>query len=163
MSAPRGRERERESDTDLARVGGVNCCCWIRVGTPNWLFANLELNSLNTCQNIQFTVFGMLVIGFCLLPHVHFALLNNFICDFGKVPSDFRCKVCNSVTICPFLLSARLLICVYFAITLLLLYDGKVSSKGDTILVQFLFCFSDWQEDQKENSHSTRYLILWLF
>lgn len=134
-SAARKRQRERER----RHWPGLS---WTRVGTPNWLFANLELNSLNTCQNIQFTVLGMLVIGFRLLPHVHFALLNNFICDSDSGREFLplcRCKVCYSVTVS---LNFDSSLCC------------EVSSKGDAVLV-LLYA----QEDQKQISDIVIILI----
>lgn len=140
------RERQREGEATLTWLELDSS--WTRVGTPNWLFANLELNSLNTCQNIQFTVLGMLVIGFRLLPHVHFALLNNFICDSDSGREFLplcRCKVCYSVTVSlnfdSSLCCSSLCCC-------------EVSSKGDAVLV-LLYA----QEDQKQISDIVIILI----
>lgn len=90
----------------------------------------------------------MLVIGFRLLPHVHFALLNNFICDSDSGREFLplcRCKVCYSVTVS---LNFDSSFCCSS------LCCCEVSSKGDAVLV-LLYA----QEDQKQISDIVIILI----
>lgn len=128
-----------KSETDLARACELT--------------ANLKLNSLNTCQNIQFAVFGTIVIGFWLLPHVHFALLNNFICESGKVPSKFlerKFSICQYVHFPCRLRIVFILQSVqrYFVMSKYFILGNL---KGDTI-------------SEIKNGKLTPYdLILWLF